>query len=340
MEATAVKTERPDDNDSLELYSEEMARNAVGGLFDDEPEPKSTSGRFVTGFDKEHTLDETPPDVIKTETMTITRGIMREPNPTPKPALRASRINPRDKSIKSSRSIPMPHSTNSDADYPDEYDTFRKRYKNHEAVPAPRDRGVKPSERDKGRRQPAAAYPPDDYEETDVLPALRWAGIVAVAVVIIVTGFLVYRITYLSGQLREANLLLAADPVSDAQLTELLLTIEEKDEVILALQEEVERFTNSSGPIVVWDPAGDENGEPGEEQPGEGITRPDDSNEAPPSVSGTSSTYTVVSGDNLTRIASNFYGSTHPDIIQRIRDANGLTNDNLYIGQTLTIPAQ
>ena len=50
--------------------------------------------------------------------------------------------------------------------------------------------------------------------------------------------------------------------------------------------------------------------------------------------------YTVVSGDTLTSISKKFYGASTPDLWKLIRDANGLTSDNLKLGQVLTIPAK
>ena len=49
-------------------------------------------------------------------------------------------------------------------------------------------------------------------------------------------------------------------------------------------------------------------------------------------------THTVESGDNLSRIANRFYGNASYANIQRIREANNMTNDVIRVGQVLIIP--
>jgi nucleoid-associated protein YgaU len=50
-------------------------------------------------------------------------------------------------------------------------------------------------------------------------------------------------------------------------------------------------------------------------------------------------TYKVVSGDTLGRIAEKVYGSSAPKYIDKIQHANGMSSpNNLQIGQTLIIP--
>lgn len=54
-------------------------------------------------------------------------------------------------------------------------------------------------------------------------------------------------------------------------------------------------------------------------------------------TSGSEQTYTVQSGDNLSKISKHFYGSANH--YQKIAQANGLDNPDLIrAGQTLTIP--
>jgi hypothetical protein len=49
-------------------------------------------------------------------------------------------------------------------------------------------------------------------------------------------------------------------------------------------------------------------------------------------------THTVVAGDSLSRIANTFFGDSSQANIQRIMDANNLTNSNIHVGQVLDIP--
>jgi len=57
-------------------------------------------------------------------------------------------------------------------------------------------------------------------------------------------------------------------------------------------------------------------------------------------ASGLPTTHTVVSGDTLSAIAKKYYGESTPALWDLIRKANNMTNDNLKIGQVLTIPAR
>lgn len=49
-------------------------------------------------------------------------------------------------------------------------------------------------------------------------------------------------------------------------------------------------------------------------------------------------THVVGEGDNLYQIARQYYGSGTPENVQRIRDANGVTGNNISLGQELHIP--
>lgn len=57
--------------------------------------------------------------------------------------------------------------------------------------------------------------------------------------------------------------------------------------------------------------------------------------------SGSEQSYKVVAGDSLASIAIKFYGSSAPDKIQKIQDANGMSDPNkLALDQVLRIPAE
>lgn len=58
-------------------------------------------------------------------------------------------------------------------------------------------------------------------------------------------------------------------------------------------------------------------------------------------TSGSEQSYTIQSGDTLESVAIKFYGSSTPSKIQKIQDANGMTDPNkLSIGQTLRVPIE
>lgn len=82
----------------------------------------------------------------------------------------------------------------------------------------------------------------------------------------------------------------------------------------------------------------DLNNSGGQQSPGQGGQLPStgQSQSAAP-ASGTS--YTVVSGDNLGRIAEKVYGSSSPKYIDKIQRANNMSSpDQLQIDQKLVIP--
>lgn len=72
-----------------------------------------------------------------------------------------------------------------------------------------------------------------------------------------------------------------------------------------------------------------------QEQENEEETEDTDSEETP---SAGGQVHTVTGEDNLYRIAIQYYGDGSAANIQRIREANGISGDNLEVGQTLTIP--
>ena len=55
---------------------------------------------------------------------------------------------------------------------------------------------------------------------------------------------------------------------------------------------------------------------------------------------GGSQSYTVVSGDSLSRISNRFYSNSSAASIKAIKDANNMSSDVVHVGQTLIIPAQ
>ena len=56
------------------------------------------------------------------------------------------------------------------------------------------------------------------------------------------------------------------------------------------------------------------------------------------SLPGGAQTYTVVSGDSLSRISNRFLGDSSRENIEAIKKANNMTSDGIAVGQTLVIP--
>lgn len=73
-----------------------------------------------------------------------------------------------------------------------------------------------------------------------------------------------------------------------------------------------------------------------ENNPDETEQTEDTENAETPTAGG--ATHTVTAEDNLYRIAIQYYGDGSAANVQRIREANGLSGDNLELGQQLTIP--
>jgi nucleoid-associated protein YgaU len=358
------KREDTDQSDSLDLYKDEMARNAVGSLFDDdEPsaaeESAGTSGRYVTGFDKPAQRTRTAPeeespdlemeeeadDDAESMMVTINRRRIpgREPNPAPRPAVRVPQTASRDKlSMPKSRPINL----DEDETLSDDFDSFRQRYKNHDSVPAPRRPGrERPDRAARAERPPRTGFtapPPDENNEpSEITPIIRWAGIIGVAVVLVIMAFMVYRINTLNARLREAGEQIIGAPVNDSEITELRLELEKKDEIIRDLEHQIAWLQSNSetqqeGGVIWGDPIFED------EIPTEGMSQPNETPETPATAtaSGLPTSYTVVSGDNLSRISTRFYGNANPASVQRIMDANGLTSTLIHIGDVLIIPAE
>jgi LysM repeat protein len=218
----------------------------------------------------------------------------------------------------------------------DEYNTFRQRYKNRESVPSSRYK-----EQARGSRSARSAAPNPEkeygsYDEDPVSPA-RWIAFAVAFVFLIVSAVLGFQVVTKNGQLEEAN----------AKIAELEKAQTDSSAKDIALEKASEELQDANNTITDLQarlanqptPAGDE--EPLEaEEPTGPISRPgEDDPVAPPEpTSAPSSTYTVQSGDNLTKISNYFYGSAGPANIEKIMNANGLVNSNLQIGQVLIIP--
>ena len=103
-----------------------------------------------------------------------------------------------------------------------------------------------------------------------------------------------------------------------------------------------------SDPAAIEAPLEKEGGEANQNAittPGEGATPATGNGEAPTpaapssSVSAKGSTYQVKSGDTLGDISDKFYGSTSPEYVKRIVEANNMKSKHqLSLGQELIIP--
>jgi len=155
--------------------------------------------------------------------------------------------------------------------------------------------------------------------------------------------FLIHRTAVLSERLEEANTQLLTIPTLEHELNSVRIDLEGARESLAAAEAENTRLTNlvSSDNMAgdaTGEGEGDENGadDPADDNADAPATTEPAIPAAPPAAN---RTHTVVRGDSLSRISSQFYGSSAPSYIQRIMDANNITNpDNIVVGDTLIIP--
>ena len=164
--------------------------------------------------------------------------------------------------------------------------------------------------------------------DTDNLPVFKIAVGAVVIIVIFVMTALIFKINSVNARLDEANAKLASVGDESADYQRALIEngglkdqIAELEEEIEILKEQLSSAATSSGaPSQSTD-----------------VNQPSQPNQPNQSVeSGEFTMYTVQQGDTLSRIASRFYGNSGE--YQKIMDANGLTNTNIYPSQPLKIP--
>lgn len=365
--------EATDRSKTSDIYNEELARRAVGGLFDeDDPDdydvPASDDARYVTGFD---TLVEKPrirvaydkparksdpnpkdlpepaddydydndSDLEDSNYTRRKRDRSKESAPPPRPAVKvnvASASGGSRGTRSSARSRPVVTSRADEYDDYDEedFDSFRQRPKGSRP-------SAPPQRRAEGRTRPHRAPEREayaEYDDAESASPVRWVAAGLSFIFLVILAFLVFRITVLSGELNDARAQLASIPSNESEITDMRLTIEAQDKQLIEKDNEIDRLMaelSGLGPSEVQTA-------PNDTTPGTGQTDdapPDTSTQATNANTQTLPTnYKVVSGDNLTKISIKFYGNSNPSNIQKIKDANGMTNDNLTVGQDLKIP--
>lgn len=260
------------------------------------------------------------------------RSRRRTSNPDPRPAVKGTRTAYDEMPMESTKVRTAPLVTGDE-----DFDDFRTRYSPDELIS-----GTKSARREE--RMEARRAQRDGYEERPVRAArtspsdpaavnpMRYILAGAVIVALAVLLFMILRISSLSRDLTDAHAQLADQTTLQqdydqlrAHTLDLTNLLNNANTHIAELEEKIAQgyFPN------------DETTDPGEN----GETNETTTNNEPgrPTLP---ATHVVVRGDNLTRIANYFYGSTHPDLIARIVAANNLANqDDIREGQTLTIPA-
>ena len=169
-------------------------------------------------------------------------------------------------------------------------------------------------------------------------------GIITAFIIILLLMmiFLIHRTAVLSERLEEANVQLLSIPTLEQELNRARIDLEGAREALAAAEAENTRLTNLAPSDTLTDDLPEE--AYGYE---EGADYPADNNvDAPAAVDPPAAAppaapriHVVVRGDVLSRIANQFYGSSSPAYIQRIIDANNITDpDSIVVGDRLIIP--
>jgi len=172
-----------------------------------------------------------------------------------------------------------------------------------------------------------------DDSESGLSSAIRGIAIVLALIFLLMLVFLVYRNNMLSRQLETANLQAERIPVLEQDLSQVRIDLEIAVEELAYAESRLEVMTPIPPPAYpAYNGTATADEYPTyvtEEATYETTETPEPTGER---------THTVVSGDNLSRIARQFYGNDSYANIQRIRNANNLTNDTIRAGQVLIIP--
>jgi LysM repeat protein len=361
-----ITDERDITGDTAGLYNEEMARNAAKSLFDDDIKPSAEEPPqpLVTGFERPVELRAVereprervyadrpskprvrPVDERQTDDSfgdSETPYIRRERAgsiPPPKPAVRvnvaSASANPR---IPQNRAVrPMARREDGEPGE-DAINTFRQRYKERETGPSPR----YPEPAMRVSRTPVRSLPDrDSYDDAESFGKVRWIMIGTVAASLIIIAFLVFQWVSVSGKLKELEETYANQPPADAAPDASLVFANEQLQIDLdsayaqinTLEEQLaQRLTtgNPGGSGIITEPTTPEDG-PISPPGGDPLANP------VPTVPA-AQTYKVVSGDTLSKIAKNFYGSASEDNIKKIQEANNITGTVIQVNQELLIP--
>ena len=238
----------------------------------------------------------------------------------------------------------------------DEFTEFRRRYKPRDIrkqedshmpeeppAKARRQAQVRPKIEDeppaaKKSRPPARKRhfpmePQDTYVETGLPNFVKVTLVALMVILLMMMVFLIYRHMVINSQLEDANIRLLRVSELEQELSQATIDIEIFEERIAELEAENTRLlamVNVPQENITY---------PAEGYPPEGAAVEAPYVPAAPAAPGTDRIHTVVAGDNLSRIARQYFGSDSPANIQRIIAANDLPNpDNLVVGQTLVIP--
>jgi hypothetical protein len=349
MKQRGRKTNPAVDGMTMDVYNTDIARKAVGSLFDDEEELELPERPYRTFPEDDYEMPES-------------KKTVRVPMPAPRPAVKVNVPPPA--RINNTRHRPEPEAPElprrrpagryvfaEQEDGEDEFTMFRPRV-NREKPDYTTQReeieveSVGRTERPMRRTSETARVPvvsgatateidySDDYEEEmehdgPSMPA-RVIVVSVTVLFLVLMIFLVWRTNYLQGQLDAAT-----ENATDAEELSLALDyanfqLSLTNGELVSLRARVAELEAANVPDITYAPDYSYYGHY-PEYPSNGTS----------AVSPFPTTHIIQSGDNLTRISQHFYGmGDYRAGIQRIMTANNITDANtLRVGQPLIIPA-
>lgn len=171
----------------------------------------------------------------------------------------------------------------------------------------------------------------DDEEYDSTLPVKNILIALAAVVVLIIFTALIIKINTINAAYAKAQTTIEDFSETEKALQQALIENESLAGKITVLEDVIEQYRSVLPQSLESSDAasGSENGD-------EAADANNGTTQANNSSTGQTTTYTVVSGDSLSKLSTRFYGTSSQ--YQKIMDANGLTDVNLQIGQILIIP--
>jgi len=336
------------------LYNEEKTKKVVTGLFDDEPEP-------IAAIEK-----ETPSRMLDLDIKSIIPKPTAKAIPEPAPKRveqysdNAGKLEKTEKTARKKRPKASKYVFEEDnSEY--EYEDLRGKYATKNPIKSEKSRTVAAIQNDEANdpiKTPAKksnnyARMQDELVASDdgggiASSSIKGLAIVLAAIFLFMLVFLVYRNNILNSQLVAANLQAERVQVLEQELSHARIELERVNENLVYTPNQEE---TQIPPILPNDTYADESVYNGYSDTVQESAYDDayDSYQQEPEeqeVVNTSQVpapgpreHEVRSGDNLSRIARQFYGNDSYANIQRIIQANNITDpDNIPIGRRLIIP--
>ena len=306
-------------NEEQNFYDVAKARKAVGGLFADNSKTTKASGVAI---------DVLPAEVSE-ETVTKTE---KKPEKIRSPKSRY---------------------VFTDDGLEENLDSKNKKYEHIEIVhhDSPKQKEAKKAVSAKPstppKRKSTASYASIEGDagllsdsESILSSTIRWIAIVLATIFLLMMVFLIARNNMLSNQLADATTRAERADALANDLSQARIDLDIAIEQLAYAESRLETDTLIPPPNLNDEAATEGDSTYAAYSAGYNDT---DYNTYEPAAGGTTEaagvrTHEVASGDNLSRIANRFYGNASYANIQRIREANNMTNDIIRVGQILVIP--